>query len=493
MATTKFTANGNTTVTIQGITPTITVGELPEGLTLMLNEVVLETGQTVTLSENMTLTASLSITPSGTITIGATNYNSVLYDGAVAQLDAPITVSEGNHTLNFTGATAIPTVSINGSAIESLTVNGVEIGDDTIPYTFTPVGGRDNSVYVTGVGNNTYELQLTGTNIRNANVNGQSVTLPYKTQVNNDKIVTVDGEVFQVDIQSIGAKITQNDSVISNGEEFHKIIDITGDTYFNIDATHILTINGTNLKSLTVNGVTTPITSLPYTVRNTAMSVDVELTALPPSTVYVSGEYIKSATLNGESLEIGANGQVGLSFTTLDEKQYLTIIGTQPRKYGITWNDNGSTNLYLNGKLVASGSTSLIDSDVYVAAEATPIPLIFDTDEATIIEINGKPFREEDFTVTVNTATQIDVNSTTCRVTIDYGDNSYKVLLPRKLVTLTAPHRNGWVFDTWSSQDVGIQSPKMVQTLVNLEGITEAHIVAHYQQYLTHDKPNFWN
>lgn len=494
MATKKFTATGNTTVTVVGNSYNLNTGTIPEGVHIYLNELELQSNNTYTLDQNSTLTSTVDLTPAGTVTINADNYNAITYDSQPVTPGSTITVEEGNHNITFTGASSIPTVTINGSAIKNLTVNGTALTTDNLPYTFTPIGGKDNSVYVTGTGVEQYLLTLTGTNIRHTMINGEQVNLPYQTNINSDQIITVDGEVFQVDFQSTGAKITKNNKVITDGNSpYHEILDIVEDTYISVDGTHTLTVTGSNIKSLTVNGVTTPIESLPYTISNNKMNVNLDVTGQPPSTVYVSGEYIKSATLNGQSIDIGANGQVGISFSTLAENQYLTVIGAQPRQYAITWNDNGSTSLWLNGKQVASGSTSLISSDVYVAAESKPLPLIFDTDEATIIEINGKPFREDDFTVEVTTETLIDVNSSTARVTIDYGDNSYLVILPRKIVTLTAPHRDGWLFDGWSSANVGITSPKMVQTTVDLSSVSEAHIVAHYQRYPTIDKPNFWN
>lgn len=493
MAIKKFTATGNSTITVVGNSYKLNVGTLPEGLTLMLNEVVLQSGQQVTLTQDSTLTASVDYKPAGTLTVTANNYNSLTYDGQPITSGSTLTVETGSHTMDLVGATNIPTVTVNGESINSLTVNGQQMTPDNLPYSFTPIGGKTNDIYVQGTGTETYELQLTGTNIRTANVDGTNVTLPYKTQITGNKVVTMDGEIYQLDLQTIGAKATKDGTALTTGAPLHKIIDITQDTYVTVDGTHTLTITGTNLESVTINGVQTPIDKLPYTIENSQMTVNINMTGQPPSSVYVSGEYIKSATLNGQAIQVGDNGQIAINFKTIAETQVVTVTGAQPRKYAITWNDNGSTNLYLNGKLVASGSANMIDSDVYVSAESTSIPLIFDTDEATIIEINGKPFREDDFTVNVNSETLIDVNSSTARVTIDYGDNSYVVILPRKIVTLTAPHRNGWIFDTWSSQDVGITSPKMVQTTVDLGSVSEAHIVAHYQQYIMHDKPNFWN
>lgn len=494
MATKKFTATGNTTVTVVGNSYSLTTGTLPEGVHIYLNELELQSNQTYSITQNSQLTSSVDLTPPGTLTINADNYNSVTYDSQPITPGSKLTVTEGDHTVSFVGAASIPTVTINGSAIKGLTVNGTALTTDNLPYTFTPIGGKSNDVYVTGTGVEQYIMTLTGTNIRHTMINGESVELPFKTNIDSDQIITVDGEVFQVDLQSTGAKVTKDGIVVTSGNNpYHQILDVTKDTYLTVDGTHTLTVTGSNIKSLTVNGVTTPIESLPYTISNNKMTVNLDVTGQPPSTVYVSGEYIKSATLNGQAIDVGANGQVGISFSTLAENQYLTVVGAQPRKYAITWNDNGSTSLWLNGKQVASGSTSLIDSDVYVSSESMPLPLIFDTDEATIIEINGKPFRENDFTVNVTTETLIDVNSSTARVTLDYGDNSYLVILPRKLITLTAPHRDGWLFDGWSSDTVGFTSPKMVQTNVDLSSVSEAHIVAHYQRYPTIDKPNFWN
>ena len=67
------------------------------------------------------------------------------------------------------------------------------------------------------------------------------------------------------------------------------------------------------------------------------------------------------------------------------------------------------------------------------------------------------------------------------------------MVLPQSLVTITAPHRDGWIFDTWSSDNIGIDGAKSVRCTMNLEGRTNATIVAHYQKCITFDKPNTWN
>ena len=98
-----------------------------------------------------------------------------------------------------------------------------------------------------------------------------------------------------------------------------------------------------------------------------------------------------------------------------------------------------------------------------------------------------------DFTIQVDSATELDIFTETCNITVDYGDNSYSLLVPARLVTITAPHRDGWIFDGWSSDNVGIVNPKSVKCNIDLTGKSVANLVCHYQRWETCNKPNIWN
>ena len=135
----------------------------------------------------------------------------------------------------------------------------------------------------------------------------------------------------------------------------------------------------------------------------------------------------------------------------------------------------------------------MISKDVYVESTPIPVPVHFESDDTVRVEVNGRLYTSKDFTFNVNQDTEVDITTETCKLTIDYGDNSYSIIVPQSIVTLTAPHRDGWLFDGWSSDNTGIDGSKSVRCTVDLTGKSFANLVCHYQRYVTIDKPNNWN
>lgn len=494
MATTSFVADVNKTVTIEGETYTLTLPTIPEGVTVTINETQMQAGVPVELTENATLGISVADT-GGSFTVNYTNANSVTYNNSPVTNGQTIDVTGDENTLTFTGATTIPSVTVNGNSITAVTVNEQSIPISSLPYTFTPIGGITNQVFFEGSDTGSRQITIAGTNIATVTVNDEEVQLPYTTTVTEALTIAASGEIYQVDLTSLGgAKITKDGEVINDGNSsLHQIIDIDKDTYLTIDGTHSLTVTGENIESISVNGIVYPVTSLPITVTNNKISATVNVDGYSPSEVHVVGSYMETVTVDGVDIPIGENGSVDFELTTVQNNHFINIQGSQPREYAITWNDNGTTTLYMDGAEQTSGTTSYIEKDVYIEALHDPIPVHIESAPDVITEVNGRDYNSNDFTVNISQATEIDITTATCDLTIDYGDNSFNITVPQSVVTVTAPHRDGWIFDSWSSSDIGIESPKNVRTLLNLQGHNRGHLVCHYQRYCTINKPNSWN
>lgn len=496
MAQTTFTADVNKTVSVVGNTYTVNAPTLPDGVTMYINEVAVVPGTPVQITSDSII--QVEAITNKDIVINYQNMESVTLNGENVESGATIETSALNdtNTLTMIGATAIPAVTLNGQYVDGLTINGVSYTASELPVTFTPPGGRTSNVYITGTGTEAKTMTITGTDIQTAILNGQTITLPYQFTVTQDEnILTVSGEIYQLDIDSVGGvAITQNGRQITDGSvPFHVVLDMDNDTYLGLDGTHIIKVSGEDLTKITINGNDYPVADLPVEVSNRNMTATLVVSGVAPSEVHVTGSYINDITLDGTVVPVGADGSVNLEVTTQAQNHFITVNGSQPSTYDITWNDNGSTAIALNGKKVTSGSASTIAGNSYVSATPVPIPVNVETDGVSEVQINGKRYTNQQFSFSIDEATEIDVNSRTCSLTIDYGDNSYKIIVPQGLVTLTAPHRDGWIFDGWSSNNVGITSPKMVQCVVNLSGVATANLVAHYQRYCTIDKPNSWN
>lgn len=491
---TPFNVYGSATLNATNLKQTYSTQVIfPNTVNVTVNEVQVTSGQIITVDQNTVINIE-QIPQTSTLTVNYENMSSMLLDGNSVTNGQDVTLTPGAHSIDATGAVSIPNIEINGDGIARFSINGTSFESSQLPYTFTPLGGTTNSIYITGVDTAEKTITISGTNIAYMTVNNEAVTLPYTVSVTEPLDISVSGEVYQVDVSSKGGAIVTKDGVqISDGSTLHTIIDIDKDTFIGIDGSHLLTVTGTDIKSITINGVKTLVENLPVKVNNTQMTALVSIEGYPPSEIHVSGTYIDTATLDGNPVTIGANGSVDLEVEVREDNHFLTIVGSQPRSYGLTFNDNGATNMSLNGQLQPNGTTKYIQADSYISAEANPIPLNFDTDEFTIIEINGKPYTVNDFMVNVTTETNIDVNSASCYLVIDYVDNSYSITVPQGMVTLTAPHMDGWIFDTWTSNDIGIINPRSVKCQIDTTAITQAHLVANYQRWVTCDKPSRWN
>ena len=493
---TKFTADVNKTVTVEGVLYTITAPAIPPGMHLYANEVEVQSGEQITLSSDMSLTFSVDPVEPPKITVTHKNTDSAKYDGYPISNGQEITIAGGNHTLDFVGATAIPDVTITGSGVTGFSVNSISYNDSALPFTFRPMGGITNSVFVQGEATEAKHITIVGTDIETMTVNNVEQPLPFTTLVTEDLKIGVAGKIYQVDVSSVGgAKIERGNQLISDGTApTHQIIDITEDTYLSIDGTHTMQFDGTDIKNISVNGVNVPFTNLPAKVKNVKMQADVNITGFAPSEVHISGMYQESVVIDGINIPLNPeNNSFDVELETVEQNHFINLIGKQPRAYGLTWKDNGTTNILMDGKKMKDGTTSLITKDVMIDTRALPIPVHFESKDTVTIDVDGRKFMTNDFTVEIDAKTEVDVNTYTCELTVDFGDNSYRITLPQKIVTITATHRDGWIFDGWSSNNLGINNPKSVMTTVDLSGKSTGHLVCHYQQYPTINKPNHWN
>lgn len=495
--TTKFTANSNKTVTVSGMTFQV-IPSIPEGVKIYLNDVLLEDGVPVDITQDMHLTADVASSDPTTIKLDVSDYSTLEFDGEPVTSTATLNVSDpGAHTLKVVGATAIPQVTIGGAGIAEFSVNGQGHTTDQLPYTFTPIGGTVNQVFVTGTNLDNYRIQMMGTDIETVEINGKTVQLPYTATVTDDLKIAVAGEIYQLDLASTpGATIVdaETGTVLSDGKtRYHKMLDVDRDMYLAIDGTHQLVVTGEDIQYITVNGVKYPIDSLPATINNTQMQAVVNITGYEPSEVHVAGQYIDTITVDGKTVPIGDAGGVDVEITARGENHYINVIGSQPREYALTYNNHGTTTIQQDGSTVNNGVGYLISKDTFIESTPLAVPVHIETDPTIVVQVNGREYTGNDISINVSQATELDISAEVCSLTIDYGDNSYTIIVPQQVITICAVHRDGWVFDTWGSSNVGIMSPKQVQTQIDLRGKTSANVVCHYQRCYTMDKPNHWN
>lgn len=496
MSTKVFTADGNKTVTVNGIVHKLIIpNDIPDGLTVYVNEVEVTPGEEINVTDDVELSFALAV-GDVSVTFTASNFSTFEVDDVPKTSPATLTLSPGEHTVEFVGATAIPSVSVNGSGITSFTVNGYEYDPSTdLPFTFTPQGGITNTVFFEGEDTGGRDVTITGNDLESVSVNGVEVALPYTFTVSDSSVISASGEIYQLDIGTQGGvKVTKDGEVITDGSTaFHSVYDVDHDTYLSLDATHVLTVTGEDIKSIKVNGIEYPVESLPVVINNRKMTATVEIVGYEPSEVHVVGSYLDTVTLDGADVPVGDDGSVDVEFVARGENHFINLIGSQPRPYGVTFNDNGATTIEMDGRKQTSGSTTYITKDVYVEATPEPIPVHVEASDDAVIQVNGKRMSGRDFTVNVQSITEMDVTTETCNLTIDYGDGSVSMLLPQRIVSVIAAHRDGWIFDGWSSDDCGISAPKSVKCSVDLSGKSTAHLVCHYQRYATFNKPNMFN
>lgn len=221
------------------------------------------------------------------------------------------------------------------------------------------------------------------------------------------------------------------------------------------------------------------------------VSFHYETTDLPVITF--SGSQIMTASLDGQSKVVGDDGSIVFDFTTFTEDHTVMINGRQPQPYILTFNDHGSTQISVNGEKVTNSTKYETLGNAFIEAESLPIDVHFHVIGDVTVQVDGKVYADDDFNIAITEPTEIDINAAVCNLTIDYGDSSYTLKVPQSVIQIAAVHRDGWNFDCWSSVDVGIASPKLVQTTVDLTGVDSATLVCHYQRCKCIDKPNLWN
>lgn len=213
----------------------------------------------------------------------------------------------------------------------------------------------------------------------------------------------------------------------------------------------------------------------------------------PDPDVTFSGTMIYDVYLDGEKQAVLDDHTVTFTFQTHTTDRALVVQGEQPQPYVLTFDNTESTTIYQNGNATTNDTIITTTKDTHISAKANPIPVHFEVNGQAKLQVNGVLQSSSDFTVNVQAPTEIDIDASTCNLTIDYGDSSYTIQVPQTLITICAVHRDWWLFDCWTSPDVGIENPKSVRTVVDLTGVQAATLVCHYQKFPAIDKPNRWN
>lgn len=241
------------------------------------------------------------------------------------------------------------------------------------------------------------------------------------------------------------------------------------------------------------NGIAQPL-GQPVSVLPTDR-LSIALTSTTGPVVEVRGTDIYSAYLDGKSELVSEDGVVKFSWTGITGEHSVIMQGRQMQQSPITLtvDNSGSSSIAVNGKTLESGDTINLTGDAFVQSKGSPIPVHFELNGTGKVQVNGAVQTSDDFTIEVDSPTEIDIDNSVCELTVDYGDSSYTLTVPQDVITICAPHRDWWLFDCWSSPDVGIENPKLVRTVVDLTGTAAATLVAHYQKFPAWTKPNLWN
>lgn len=493
MATKTFEISRDSTISVEGNIFTLTIPVIPDGVHIYANDVEIKANQPFEITSNISVSIDVPSFVPPTLTVNYQNEQSAIYDSEAITDGQVIKVTEGAHTMTFVGATEIPQIQFSANGLTGFTVNSVSHNTSELPYTFTPTPGQMNIITASGEATEAPEIVINGTNIDTVNVNNQEVTLPYKVQTYDDLNIAVSGKQYSIDIDSTGgASISRNDTNLSDGTApYHESFTLSDDMRISIDGTHVLNIDGDDIKQINVNGVVFNEGQLPATLRTNKMTADVDIIGYPPSEVHVTGVDIISASIDSKPIPIN-DGNVEYEFATREENHFITMTGKQAKEINVTFNDTGSTTIQVDGVEQENGTIST-SKDIYVQANSKPIPVHIESQANATVEVNGRKYTENDFTVEIYAPTEIDVETSFCTLTIDYGDNSVTLDVPQSIIYLTAPHRDGWIFDGWSSDNIGIGNPKQVRTTLDLRNKRNANLVCHYQRCITWNKPNSWN
>lgn len=493
MATKTFEISRDSTISVEGNIFTLTIPVIPDGVHIYANDVEIKANQPFEITSNISVSIDVPSFVPPTLTVNYQNEQSAIYDSEAITDGQVIKVTEGAHTMTFVGATEIPQIQFSANGLTGFTVNSVSHNTSELPYTFTPTPGQMNIITASGEATEAPEIVINGTNIDTVNVNNQEVTLPYKVQTYDDLNIAVSGKQYSIDIDSTGgASISRNDTNLSDGTApYHESFMLSDDMRISIDGTHVLNIDGDDIKQINVNGVVFNEGQLPATLRTNKMTADVDIIGYPPSEVHVTGVDIISASIDSKPIPIN-DGNVEYEFATREENHFITMTGKQAKEINVTFNDTGSTTIQVDGVEQENGTIST-SKDIYVQANSKPIPVHIESQANATVEVNGRKYTENDFTVEIYAPTEIDVETSFCTLTLDYGDNSITIDVPQSVIYLAAPHRDGWIFDGWSSDNVGIGNPKQVRTSLDLRGKRNVNLVCHYQRCVTWNKPNCWN
>lgn len=494
MAITSFTADANKTVKVVGETYTLIVPSLPEGIQMYINEVPVNTNDAYEITENVQITFS-GAGASGDVSFDLSDMQSCKFNGVNVNSGDIVSFSPGRNTIEAKGVTTIPNVILNGEGLNGFTVNGLQHTPAELPFNWTPQSGQANSLYFNGQAADNKSISIAGTDIETLTINNVDTPLPYSGIVDEDMIIAVAGRIYQVDLDSKGGASIAKDGVIINdgNSTTHQIIDIDKDTYIVLDGTHELTLDGVNLTSATINGVTIEVEDLPIDIPNNKMNLNFTANGYLPSEVHVTGSYLDTVMIDGVNVPLSDNGGLQYELTTIQDNHFIQVVGSQPREYLLTFNNNNSTEITANGNIVSNMVGILVSNDTYIEANAIPIPVNFSMPENGILVIDGRTYYVDQYTHLVSKETFVDFSTDSCRVTINYGDDSLVMLLPQAMVNIGAPHMNYWIFDGWSSNDVGITNPKSKKALIDLRGRSFAVLTAHYQRCETFNKPNMLN
>lgn len=209
--------------------------------------------------------------------------------------------------------------------------------------------------------------------------------------------------------------------------------------------------------------------------------------------IQIRGTQIFDAYLDGVKQLVLDDHTLTMEILTDTQSHELLVQGEQPQPYVLTFDNTDSTTIYENGNETTNETIVTTTKDTHISAKANPIPVHFEVSGTARLQVNGVLQSSDDFTVDVSAPTEIDIDASTCNLTIDYGDSSYTIQVPQQVVTICAVHRDWWLFDCWTSPNVGIDNPKSVRTTVDLSGVQTATLVCHYQKFPAIDKPNRWN
>lgn len=484
----KFTADVNKTVTVEGEIYSITVPALPDGITMLVNEVQVVAGQPVQLTQDSVVTfevapppvsiaafhiadATASYTDPDGISHNIANESSVILEG-------------GTYDFTVAGTAQIPSVNISGAAMESITIQpgGAVVTADEFPYTYTPQPGVSNSLYLqgTGGGENAHSITITGTQLREVTVDSIAVQLPHTFTPTKDTVIAAAGITRRLTLQSQGGtKINDGSTLLTDGNgAYNTVIDMTTDHTLTLDGEHEIITDADDITYLEQNGVR--VTSFPSTARNRLMTLRQRIQGAAQGQLQFAASYIEDGTLDGTPLTV-TNGNIAETIEIGAEDRILTVRGSQPRTYRIHWQDNGSTQITMNGNLMVSGTSSIISGDVFVEAVSTPIPVNFENHGEGVIEINGRPETADAFTYMVSRETEVDIRGgQRCMLTITWEGGSCVLAAVRDIIEIWAPEVPGRKFRMWSSEDIGIENPELRKTILDLRSYDTAIVHANY-------------